>query len=151
MENAYNFQRETIVKMVLIETETFFCYAIISKYGHVGLYDGNLNFLTSYHAIMTREDITRKNQDRRRRNRWITDAVFCVDALMFLITNTTRSIMIYDASGLKHMPLWLVMGFPNVVNVSKQTVDVTESSICTYLLDSKTVRCIRFSNVLNSL
>lgn len=74
--------------------------------------------MTSYHAIITREDITRKDQDRRRRNRWITDAVFCVDALMLIITNTTRSIMIYDASGLKHVPLWLVMGIPNVVYVS---------------------------------
>ncbi|KAJ8930203.1 hypothetical protein NQ314_017021 [Rhamnusium bicolor] len=69
-----------------------------TKYGRIGLYDGNLNFLTSYHVIMTREDITRSEDERRRRNRWVTDAIFCEDVLMFIVTNTARSIMIYEAS-----------------------------------------------------
>ena len=105
------------MKIVLIETEKYFCYAMISKHGRIGLYDGNLNFLTSYHVIMTREDITRSEDERRRRNRWVTDAIFCEDVLMFIVTNTARSIMIYEASGLRHVPYWLVLSTPNIVEV----------------------------------
>lgn len=100
-----------------IETEKYFCYAIIAKYGRIGLYDGNLNFLTSYHVIMTREDIMRSEFERRRRNRWITDAVFCKDVLMLIVTSTARSIMIYEVSGLKHVPYWLVLSTPNIIEV----------------------------------
>lgn len=90
---------------------------MISKHGRVGLYDGNLNFLTTYQLIMTREDIYRKEEDRRRRNRWVTDAIFCADILMFIVTNTARSVVIYEASGLKHVPLYLVLSTPNIVEV----------------------------------
>ncbi|XP_063918667.1 WD repeat-containing protein 64-like [Zophobas morio] len=108
-------RREAIVKIVLIETSKYFCYAILSKHGRVGLYDGNLNFLTTYQLIMTREDINRREEDRRRRNRWVTDAIFCSDVLMFIVTNTARSVIIYEASGLKHVPLWLILSTPNIV------------------------------------
>lgn len=97
-----------------IETNNYFCYAVISKHGHVGVYDGNMNFLISYYAIMTKDDILRNERDRRRRNRWITDALFCNDAQCLLIANTTRSIAIYEASGMKHNLLWLVLSLPNV-------------------------------------
>ena len=102
---------------MLIETSKYFCYAILSKHGRVGLYDGNLNFLTTYQLIMTREDINRREEDRRRRNRWVTDAIFCSDVLMFIVTNTARSVIIYEASGLKHVPLWLILSTPNIVEV----------------------------------
>lgn len=105
------------MKIVLVETENYFCYAVVSKHGRVGIYDGNMDFLTSYHAAMTREDVNDVEEDRRKRNRWITDALFCTDALVLLITNTVRSIAIYEASGLKHVLLWLVLGVPNVVQV----------------------------------
>lgn len=97
--------------------EKYFCYTIISKHGRVGIYDGHLNFLTSYQAIMTREDINRTEIERRRRNRWVTDAIFCPDVLVLIITNTARSIMIYEASGLKHVPLYLLLSTPNIVEV----------------------------------
>ncbi|KYB26741.1 WD repeat-containing protein on Y chromosome -like protein [Tribolium castaneum] len=118
-------KRETIIKIVRIETEKYFCYAMISKHGRVGLYDGNLNFLTTYQLIMTREDIHRKEEDRRRRNRWVTDAIFCADVLMFIATNTARSVVIYEASGLKHVPLYLVLSTPNIVQCFAY-----KSSIC---------------------
>lgn len=92
---------------------------MISKHGRVGLYDGNLNFLTTYQIIMTREDIYRKEEERRKRNRWVTDAVFCVDVLMFIVTNSVRSIVIYEASGLKHVPFWLILSTPNIAEVNE--------------------------------
>ncbi|XP_050315531.1 WD repeat-containing protein on Y chromosome-like [Anthonomus grandis grandis] len=115
IEHVAHGKNESIAKIVLIETEQYFCYAIILKHGRVGLYDGNLNFLTCYHAIMTREDLTRPEDERRRRNRWITDALFCPDTLMFIITNTARSLMIYEASGLNHVPYWLILSTPNIL------------------------------------
>ncbi|XP_066154710.1 cilia- and flagella-associated protein 337-like isoform X2 [Euwallacea fornicatus] len=106
---------ESVAKIVLIETDQYFCYAIILKHGRVGLYDGNMNFLTSYHAVMTREDVSRPEDERRRRNRWVTDALFCPDSLLFLVTNTARSIVIYEASGLNHVPYWLILSTPNIL------------------------------------
>lgn len=63
---------------------------------------------------MTREDIQKNEKDRRRRNRWITDALYCKDAQSLLIANTTRSIAIYEASGMKHNLQWLILSLPNV-------------------------------------
>lgn len=114
----FQFQRETITKIVVIETEKYFCYAAVSQYGRIGIYDGNLNFMTSYHVIMTHKDLERTDDERRRRNRWITDAIFCVDIQMLIVSNSTRSIAIYDASGLKHEPLWLIIGSPEIIEVS---------------------------------
>lgn len=117
------------MKIVLIETELNFCYAIISKHGHVGLYDGNMNFLTSYHVIMTREDILVEDAKRRRRHRWITDALFCKEFLVLLITNSARSIIVYDASGLQHTPLWLILSLPNAIQVRKNRIKIPTTSM----------------------
>ncbi|KAJ8970972.1 hypothetical protein NQ317_012651 [Molorchus minor] len=80
-EPFVSFQGEIIVKIVLIETDKYFCYAVASMHGQIA---------------KTLHDLKPK---RRRRNRWITDAIFCEDVLMFIVTNSARSIMIYEASG----------------------------------------------------
>lgn len=68
---------------------------------------------------MAREDITRSEVERRRRNRWVTDAIFCEDVQMFIITNSARTLTIYEASGLKHVPYWLITGLPDIAQVQK--------------------------------
>ncbi|XP_057670568.1 WD repeat-containing protein on Y chromosome-like [Diorhabda carinulata] len=108
-------KQEAIAKIVLIETEKYFCYAVVSKYGRVTIYDGDLNFLTHYHVLMTREDLEKSDEERRRKNRWVTDAIFCLDIQMFFIANSTRSISIYEASGLKHVPYWLIIGVHDII------------------------------------
>lgn len=67
---------------------------------------------------MTREDITRSEDERRRRNRWVTDAIFCGDTQMFIVTNSARTIVIYEAAGMKHVPYWLIIGVPEIVQVN---------------------------------
>nr|XP_022908486.1 uncharacterized protein LOC111419835 [Onthophagus taurus] len=75
-----------------------------------------MNFLLSYTIIMNREDVDKSDDERRRKkNRWITDAVFAPNRQMFIITNSTRSITIYDASNLHHIPLWLIIGCPSIL------------------------------------
>lgn len=122
------------MKIVLIETENYFCYAIISKQGHVGLYDGNTNFLTSYHAVMTIDDLQRNDEERKRRNKWITDAVFCRDALTLLIANNARNFAVYEASGMKHILLWVVLSLPNVVQVIFQNRGTAINIACVAVL-----------------
>lgn len=110
-------QKETVAKIVPIETEKYFCYAVLSKFGRVGLYDGNFNFLTSYYATMAREDLGRRESEKRRRNRWITDAVFFPDAAAALVVaSSARTATVYDTSGLNHVPLFLVLGLPDAVH-----------------------------------
>nr|CAI5841341.1 unnamed protein product [Callosobruchus analis] len=65
---------------------------------------------------MTKEDLDRDDSERRRRNRWVTDAVYCSDLQMFVVVNSTRSLIVYEASGLNHVPCWLIIGMPNVIN-----------------------------------
>ncbi|CAG9838469.1 unnamed protein product [Diabrotica balteata] len=64
---------------------------------------------------MTREDLERTDDERRRKNRWVTDAIFCEDIQMLFVANSTRSVAIYEASGLKHEPYWLIMGVHHVI------------------------------------
>ncbi|XP_017779619.1 PREDICTED: WD repeat-containing protein on Y chromosome-like [Nicrophorus vespilloides] len=116
-------KRDPITKIVLIETSLYFCYAIISKYGSVGLYDGNLDFLTSYHALMAREDMHRNEADKRRRNRWVADAMFISEIQMFLVSASCRSLTVYDASGLQHVPIWLILGFPDSIQSMSYNFD----------------------------
>ncbi|KAK4884116.1 hypothetical protein RN001_000387 [Aquatica leii] len=150
--NPPHVKRDTIAKMVLIETEKYFCYAILSKYGHVGLYDGNMNFLTSYRMIMTREDIARKEEERRRRNRWVTDAIFAKDILMLFVATSTRSIAIYDVSGLTHVPLWLILGIPNIIEKLAWFSDYANKHHILFMGDEKgqltSITFLRFNNEL---
>lgn len=67
---------------------------------------------------MTREDVFKEDAQRRKKNRWITDAIFFEDILMFVVTSSARNLTIYDASGLNHVPLFLVLGVPNILQVS---------------------------------
>ncbi|XP_072391899.1 uncharacterized protein [Diabrotica undecimpunctata] len=64
---------------------------------------------------MTREDLERTDNERRRKNRWVTDAIFCEDIQMLFVANSTRSVAIYEASGLKHEPYWLIMGVHHII------------------------------------
>ncbi|KAK9892116.1 hypothetical protein WA026_018319 [Henosepilachna vigintioctopunctata] len=107
-------RRDSIVKVLTIETTAHFCFTVYSKYGKTGIYDANFKELTSYHVIMTREDISRKDEEKRRRNRWITDAIYLQDLKKILVINTARSLTIYDVVGLNHIPLFLILSLHNV-------------------------------------
>lgn len=67
---------------------------------------------------MSREDIKRSEDERRRRNRWVTDAIFSQDIQMLIVTNSARTIIIYEASGMKHVPYWLIIGVPEILQVN---------------------------------
>ncbi|KAL3288202.1 hypothetical protein HHI36_002652, partial [Cryptolaemus montrouzieri] len=118
-------KRDVIVKILTIETANHFCYTLYSKYGKTGIYDANFKELATYHVIMTREDINRKEVDRRRRNRWITDAIYLADLKNIAVINTARSLVIYDVVGLKHIVLFLVLSLPNVAKCIAYKFDKT--------------------------
>lgn len=105
------------MKIVLLESNTWFCYAIISKYGKVGLYTGNFELLTTYNVVFTRTDTDANGKYRPRKSVWVTDAVFLPNVQILVVSTAARSISFYDASGQKHMPLWLIEGIPNTVEV----------------------------------
>lgn len=133
---------------MLIETEKYFCYVVLSKFGRVGLYDGKFNFLTSYYVTMAREDLARKESEKRRRNRWITDAVFLTDSLAFVVTSSARTVTVYDASGLNHVALFLVLGLPNVIH----TLDYCSSTNQLFMGDDNgEVTCLKFCQAKTEL
>ncbi|KAL1497521.1 hypothetical protein ABEB36_008465 [Hypothenemus hampei] len=71
-----------------------------------------------------------------------TDAIFCPDTLLFIVTNTTRSIAIYEASALKHVPLWLILGIPTIL----ECLSYKQWDSCTLFLGDSNgyVRSLKF-------
>ncbi|XP_048003169.1 uncharacterized protein LOC125239578 [Leguminivora glycinivorella] len=102
-------KRETIVKMVTIETSSSFCYAAVSRGGRVGLYDGRLKLLHSYEVFYDRTGVR-----KRVKNCWITDAIYMSDSLSFLLAASDRSLAVYDASTLAHALRYCITGLPHI-------------------------------------
>ncbi|XP_069681349.1 cilia- and flagella-associated protein 337-like [Periplaneta americana] len=127
--NMPHCKRETIVKVVPIETATTFCYAVVSKFGRVGVYDGSLQLLDSYVISLSEGDIRERIGDadggeRRRRvtSLWLTDAVHVPDANALLLACSDRSLHLYDCAGLTHAPLCHVKGMRHVPQCLAYTV-----------------------------
>nr|CAD7417175.1 unnamed protein product [Timema poppensis] len=100
-------QREMVMRVVPIETETSFCYAIISKFGRTGVYDGHLQLLETYQILL-------REGEGRVKSTWVSDAVHLPDAGALAVVCSDRSLRVYDCSGLSHAPLCHVMGIKNV-------------------------------------
>ncbi|XP_061705592.1 uncharacterized protein LOC133516598 [Cydia pomonella] len=102
-------KRETIVKLVTIETTESFCYAAVTRGGRVGLYDGRLKLLHSYEVFYDRTGVR-----KRVKNCWITDAIYMSDSLSFLLAASDRSLAVYDASTLAHALRYCITGLPHI-------------------------------------
>lgn len=111
------FQKQTIVKIVSIETANAFCYVVITKHGQVGIYDAEWRLLWSYIAIL--DEISAKGfySAKRRHIKWITDALYMPDAEILVISTSARCLIFYDTSRLHHTPIWFVSGIRNVPQV----------------------------------
>ena len=136
-------QRETIVKVVPIETPTTFCYALVTKFGRVGVYDGRLQLLDSYVIALSeggvRERIGDTNAVERRRrvtSIWLTDAIHVPDASVLLLACSDRSLHIYDASILIHAPLFVVKGMRHVPQCLAYSVASGERPSMLFIGDS---------------
>ncbi|XP_062532742.1 uncharacterized protein LOC105842604 [Bombyx mori] len=102
-------KRETIVKLLNVETESTFCYVAVSKGGRVGVYDGALGLLHSYEMFYQRT-----GHRGRVKNRWVTDALYLTDVQYIMIAASDRSLTMYDASTLSHTALYCITGLPNI-------------------------------------
>jgi hypothetical protein len=106
---------------VPVETETTFCYAVVTKFGRVGVYDGRLQLLDSYVIDLSEGDVRERigdadAVDRRRRvtSIWLTDAVHLPEASALVLACSDRSLHVYDSSCLIHAPLCLIKGMKHV-------------------------------------
>ncbi|XP_045484986.1 uncharacterized protein LOC110992736 [Pieris rapae] len=102
-------KRETIVRLVSVETEESFSYVVVSRGGRVGIYSGDLTLLKSYEVFYHRRGVR-----SRVKNCWITDAVFMSDVCCMTVSASDRSLTVYDVSGPAHAPLYCVTGMPNI-------------------------------------
>lgn len=96
------------MKVVSLKTATTFCYAVVCKYGRVGVYNAGLELLESYVVPLG------AGVRRRVTNTWLTDAVHVSDANAMLLSASDRSLHVYDTSSLVHAPLCHVSGMPNM-------------------------------------
>lgn len=100
--------------MIGIETEEFFCYAVVSRLGHVGVYDGRLNLLRSYVLPLSRcpDDPTTvaRTTVRQRRNVWINDATYMPDAQFVTVAASDGSVHFVDTVCLVHVPTFCIAG-----------------------------------------
>ncbi|XP_073960794.1 uncharacterized protein [Choristoneura fumiferana] len=102
-------KRETIVKFVPIETRDSFCYAVVTKGGRVGLYDGHLKLLHSYEVFFDRTGV-----HKRVKNCWITDAVYMSEIQSLVLSASDRSLTLYDAATLAHVLSYCITGLPHI-------------------------------------
>lgn len=100
-----------------METNTSFGYAVVSRYGKVGLYDGNMKLLIKYDVVFSRTDVLNFIRTRHRKTTWVTDAIFVPNSCLLIVSTSARSLMFYDASSLKHKPLLLIEGIPHTIQV----------------------------------
>lgn len=140
------------MKVVPIETEMTFCYAVVTKFGRVGVYDGRLQLLDSYVIALNEGDIRERigdvdRIDRRRRvtSIWLTDAVHIPDANVLLLACSDRSLHLYDSSSLIHAPLCLVKGMRHVPQCLAYTVASGKNPSMLFIGDSAgNVTTLRF-------
>ncbi|XP_054279136.1 WD repeat-containing protein on Y chromosome-like [Macrosteles quadrilineatus] len=114
-------RREMIVRVVPVETQTSFCYVVVSKYARVGLYDWSLGLLEQYQAKLG----SQSEEKRRQNNTWVTDACYLADAAMLLIAVSDRSLHLYSATGLVHVPTYHISGLPNTPTCLNYTIGAT--------------------------
>lgn len=105
------------MKILLMETPSSFGYAIISKYGKMGIYNGDLKLLMKYDIIFIRNDELKIGKPRHRRSTWITDGIFIPNICLIVISTSARTLICYDASSLMHKPLWLIEGIGDTIQV----------------------------------
>jgi hypothetical protein len=136
-------QRETVVKVVTIETRTTFCYAVVTKFGRIGVYDSRLQLLDSYVIALGEGDVRERIGDadgvyRRRRmtSIWLTDAVHLPVANVLLLACSDRSLHVYDSSSLIHAPLCLIKGMKHVPQCLAHTTGSLNSSCMLFIGDS---------------
>ncbi|KAK6643621.1 hypothetical protein RUM43_005131 [Polyplax serrata] len=117
---ASHCKREFIVKVISLRTKLTFCYAVVSKLGRVGVYDGEFNLLDTYKIGLkpsraSREFLTAEQEERQKRSvtTWVTDAMFVPDTYAIFFSTSDRSLHLYDATGLIHVPLCLISGLKN--------------------------------------
>lgn len=138
--------------MVPIETPKTFSYALVTKFGRVGVYDGRLQLLDSYVIALSeggvRERIGDTNAVERRRrvtSIWLTDAIHVPDASVLLLACSDRSLHIYDASILIHAPLFVIKGMRHVPQCLAYSVARGESPSMLFIGDSAgSVTTLRF-------
>lgn len=129
--------------MVPIETQTTFCYAVVSKFGRVGVYDGRLQLLDSYVIALGEGDVHERigdadGVDRRRRvtSIWLTDAVHLPEANVLLLACSDRSLHVYDSSSLIHAPLCFIKGMKHVPQCLAYTAGSGKNSCMLFIGDS---------------
>ncbi|XP_063224321.1 uncharacterized protein LOC134532069 isoform X1 [Bacillus rossius redtenbacheri] len=104
-------KKEAIAAVVPIATESSFCYAVISKFGRTGIYNGQLQLLDSYQVPLRADGGDGRS---RARHAWVTGAAHLPDAACLVVACSDRSLRSYDCSGLSHAALCHVGGLPGV-------------------------------------
>lgn len=93
-----------------IETEEFFCYTVISRFGQIGIYDGRLNLLREYALQLFQFTVDSIKTARRRRNTWINDAIYMPDAQFIALVTSDGAIHFIDTVCLIHVPTFIITG-----------------------------------------
>ncbi|XP_046672807.1 uncharacterized protein LOC124362399 isoform X2 [Homalodisca vitripennis] len=116
-------KRETIVRVVPVETPSSFCYVMVSKYGRVGIYDWGMSLLEQYEIKLGAQVPTQAGEVRR--TTWVTDAVYLPDATMLLVSASDRSLHVFSTTGLVHVPTYHISGLPNTPTCLHYTIGAT--------------------------
>ncbi|XP_023321340.1 uncharacterized protein LOC111696049 [Eurytemora carolleeae] len=146
-------RRETIVKMIPVSTGSSFVYIIISKFGHVGIYDDKLRLQRKYEIDIDTDpdsDLDVGASDPG----WITDAIWMNNSKHMVYTSSLRTIHFFDASASVHYEEYRGFGLKNIPTCLDFWYDPEKEDGPSLLMfgdDGGGLSIIRFSQPPNSL
>lgn len=146
-------KRETIAKIIGVSSGTTYVYIVISKYGHVGIYDEKFRLQRKYDIDIDTDpnsdfDVAASDPG------WVTDGLWMDNSKHAVYTTSLRTMHFYDASASVHYEEYRAFGFrsiPTCVDYSFNKEDPENEALLLFGDAAGGLSIVHFSQPLNSL
>ena len=146
-------RRETIQKVIGVATSTSYVYILVSKFGHVGIYDDKFRLQRKYDVDIDTDpnaDLDVAASDPG----WITDGLWMDNSKHAVYATSLRTMHFYDASASVHYEEYRAFGFksiPTCVDYHFNPDDPEGESLLAFGDDAGGVTLVTFLQPVNSL
>ncbi|TRY69494.1 hypothetical protein TCAL_10757 [Tigriopus californicus] len=146
-------KRETVQKILVVDTGLTIVYILVSKFGHVGIYDDRLRLQRRYDIDIDTDpnaDLNVAASDPG----WVTDAFWMDNSKHAIYCTSLRTMHFFDASASVHYEEYRAFGFisiPTCLDYWFNEDDLEGESLFFFGNDTGGVSVVTFKQPLNSL
>lgn len=146
-------KRETVQKILVVDTGLTVVYILVSKFGHVGIYDDRLRLQRKYDIDIDTDpnaDLNVAASDPG----WVTDALWMDNSKHAIYCTSLRTMHFFDASASVHYEEYRTFGFisiPTCLDHWFNADDLESESLFLFGNDTGGVSMVTFKQPLNSL